>query len=77
MGLEEWARYGYAQGFCSPPVCCTCDGVPSTEQEDEDFEELGHRCIHIIRLYVSDEEKADVEVNSPAAVWRAKNRGWA
>ena len=76
MDFEEWARYGYAQGFCSPPVCSTCDGVPTSELEEEEFEEFGDRCIHVIRLYASDEEKEAVELNHPPAVWRASNRGW-
>ena len=77
MDFEEWARYGYTRGFCSPPVCSTCDGVPTSELEEDEFEEFGERCIHVIRLYASEEEKAAVELNSPAAVWRASNRGWS
>lgn len=76
MDFDAWVRYGYEQGFCSPPVCSTCDDVPTSELEDDAYEELGGRCVHIIRLYSSDHEKEAVELNSPAAVWRASNRGW-
>lgn len=44
MDFEEWARYGWEQGWCGPPVCCVCDGVPVSDAEVSD-----ERCVHIIR----------------------------
>lgn len=72
--FEEWLRYGYAQGFCSPAVCSTHDGTPSTEAEDAEWEDGGDPCIHVLRLYESELHKKQVERNSPPAVWRATNR---
>ena len=35
MGFDEWAMYGYQQGFCTPPVCINHDYLPTTATEDE------------------------------------------
>ena len=39
MRFDEWLQYGYEQGFCSPPVCASHDGIPSSLVEDEEWEE--------------------------------------
>lgn len=71
MDFEEWARYGWEQGWCGPPVCCVCDGVPVSDAEVSD-----ERCVHIIRLYESPEDAAAVAVDHAPTGWRASNRGW-
>ena len=71
--FDEWVKFGWEKGWCSPPVCSDCDGVPMSEEEETD--ELGV-CAHVIRLYESEIHKRAVEKNSPPAVWRASNRGW-
>lgn len=74
--FEAWLRFGFERGWCSPPVCETHDGVPTSEAEDEDVWDGGDPCIHVIRLYESELQKFQVEKNSAPAVWRASNRGW-
>ena len=41
MDGNHWLAYGIEQGFCGPPVCTTHDGIPSTREEDEVWEEFG------------------------------------
>lgn len=76
MDLEEWLEYGYAQGWCGPTVCEPHDGLPTSEEEDADYENGGDPCIHIIRLYEDKGVKNAVEQNHAPSVWRASNRGY-
>ena len=76
MDFDTWARVGYENGWCSPPMCYTHDGLPVTAGEDEDMNEGHDPCIHIVRLYESVEQKKSCEAMNPAAVWRATNQGW-
>lgn len=43
-----------ALGWCSPVVCSTHDGVPLTEEEDEEFIEGHDPCAFVIRIYDED-----------------------
>lgn len=64
--MHEWLRYGIDRGWCSPPVCSTHDGIPTTLEEDEADEP----CVFVIRCYRDDDHRGEVEANSPAAVQR-------
>lgn len=75
MNQQEWLEYGYKQGFVSPPVCYTHDGLPTTEAEDVEFEETDP-CINILRVYEDADQKKAVEANHEPSVWRATNQGW-
>lgn len=75
MTFDEWVRFGFEQGWVSPPVCETHDGVPMSEAENEAFES-DDPCIHVIRLYENSEHKAAVEAAHGPSVWRATNQGW-
>ena len=72
--FEEWLRIGVENGWCGPSVCYTHDGLPTSEAEDNEFEE-SDPCIHVIRLYEDEGTKLGVEANHPPSVWRATNRG--
>ena len=50
MTQDEWLKIGIEEGFCSPPLCSTHDGMPMTEEEDADFEDGGDPCIPAVRL---------------------------
>jgi hypothetical protein len=67
--FNEWLKTGLEQGWMTPPLCYTHDGLPTTAQEDELFAE-GDPCIHIMRLYANPQEKADCEENFSPAIWR-------
>jgi hypothetical protein len=69
MDYNEWLKHGMDNGWCGPAVCYTHDGLPTSEQEDEEYEE-SDPCIHIIRLYESPEEKAAIEFNHSPSLWR-------
>lgn len=54
MTFEEWLTYGHDQGWISHPTCATHNGVPSTEDEEIDWE-LGYDpCQHVVRLWPQD-----------------------
>jgi hypothetical protein len=76
MTFDEWIKFGYDMGYCSPPVCSTHDGVPSTALEDEIWEQGDDACLHVVRLYNGIEEKKSVEANFSPTVWRAEELGW-
>lgn len=74
MDFEEWLKLGIENAWCGPAVCFTHDGLPTTQAEDEEFDN-GDPCIHVIRLYDDPTQKTAVEENHSPSVWRATNRG--
>ena len=71
---DEWIEIGVKMGWCSPPICDPHDGMPLSEEEATEYEEGSDPCIHILRLYYSDEHRKEVESYSSQAVWR--KAGW-
>lgn len=67
--FDAWMQYGIDQGWSGPAVCSTHDGIPTSEAEDEEFEE-GDPCVHIIRLYESRDVRDAVEANHSPSNWR-------
>ena len=76
MTFEEWAQYGYDQGWCGPPVCYTHDDFPATSQEHDELYEGDEPCMQMIRLYDTDEQRRQIEDIHAASMWRASNLGW-
>ena len=74
MTFEEWFQYGLEHSFCGPPVCPDHDGIPTTEEEDEWWNENGEICISVVRLYADDLERMLVEQNHSPSLWRRS--GW-
>lgn len=74
MDQTEWLRMGIQNGWCSPPVCATHDGLPETVDEALAFEEGSDPCIHVIRPYESDEVRKAVEDFHAPSGWR--KAGW-
>lgn len=70
ISFALWRDIGLINGFISPPVCYTHDGLPTSAEEDEMFEDGDDPCIHIIRLYESVEHKQAIEENHSPSVWR-------
>lgn len=70
MTQHECIATGIANGWCSPPICITHDGFPTTEAEDLNEDEGFDHCLHLIRPYRDEEEKQAVERNCSAAVFR-------
>lgn len=75
MNFEEWLQFGINQGWCGPTICYTHDGIPTSEAEDNEFEE-GDPCIHILRLYEDYNQKVAIQQNHAPSVWRATNAGY-
>jgi hypothetical protein len=76
MTFDEWLQYGLTQGWCGPSICETHDGMPMTIEEEDAYEGGEDPCIHILRLYDSQLEKAEVEKNHSPSIWRATNSGY-
>lgn len=74
--FDEWLQNGITNGWVGPTVCYTHDGLPTSEEEDAEFEE-SDPCIHILRLYEDPTVKTAVEENHAPSVWRATNSGFA
>lgn len=70
MSFDAWLEFGLDQGFCGPPVCSTHDGLPTTAKEDNEFEDGSDPCIHVLRLYDTQETGQAVEENHSPSVWR-------
>lgn len=75
MTMDAWLEFGYRNGYCTPPVCYTHDGLPTSVFEDTEFEE-GDPCVYVIRLFEDKDEKRAVEANHTPSVWRAINLDW-
>jgi hypothetical protein len=69
MTRDEWLKQGIELGFCSPAICYTHDGLPTTDTEDLEMES-DDVCITIIRPYKDADEQKSVESNFSPAVWR-------
>jgi len=69
MDYQEWIQIGIKNNWCGPAVCYTHDGLPTSNEEDEEWEE-SDPCIHIIRLYENESVKKSVEENHSPSVWR-------
>lgn len=69
MNYDEWVQIGIKNNWCGPAVCYTHDGLPTSVQEEDEWEE-GDPCIHIIRLYETPDVKREVEENHSPSIWR-------
>ena len=69
MAFDHWMKYGIEQGFCGPPVCSTHDGIPTSQEEDLEWD-FSDPCIHVIRPYTGEGHKESVEDNHYPSVWR-------
>ena len=74
MNRTDWLKYGIQEGYCSPPVCSTHDGLPTTMAEDQAFGDGGDPCIHVVRPYEDETVRREVEAYSSPAIWRKV--GW-
>jgi hypothetical protein len=69
MTFDEWLKFGIENDWVGPSVCYTHDGLPTSEIEDEEWQE-NDPCIHVLRLYESVEAKQAIEANHSPSVWR-------
>lgn len=64
LGFDQWLEIGIRQGFCTPPICETHEGLPLSVSEEIDWESGDDPCIHIMRLYADKEQGNSVELNN-------------
>lgn len=50
----HWLNHGVANGWCSEPACGTHDGIPSTPEEQEAWDDGLDPCEHVLRLWPED-----------------------
>lgn len=74
MNFDEWMRIGIENRWCGPAVCYTHDGLPTSSQEDDEFEDGNDPCLHIIRLYEDEQHAAAIEDSHSPSVWRNSYR---
>lgn len=75
ISFDAWLEAGVANGFVGVPVCSTHDGIPTSADEDAQFEDGEDICLHVLRLYSSPEHRSEVEDNHSPSVWRRTNQG--
>jgi hypothetical protein len=49
---HEWFAYGVEQGWISDAVCATHDGLPSTDDENDEWEAGWDPCVPAVRLWI-------------------------
>jgi hypothetical protein len=72
--FNEWLANGINEGWCGPPICHTHDGLPTTPEEDQAWEDGDDPCTHILRLYENETQKNTIENNHSPSTWR--KTGW-
>lgn len=73
--FDEWMEFGVRQGWATAPVCYVHDGLPMTDQEEQDFFD-DEPCIHIVRLCETKEQQQAIEHDHSPSAWRRSNRNW-
>lgn len=51
MTFEEWLLVGITEGWVSPPVCTTHEGLPTMPEEDEAWEDGWDPCMFGLRIW--------------------------
>lgn len=76
MTRDEWLQLGFEKGFCSGPVCLTCDSFPTSAEEDRQEASEVPPCMYMVRLYNDEDHRKAVEANHAPSVWRGTNESW-
>ena len=71
MNITQWIKYGVEKGYCTQSYCSTHDGEPTTEAEDESWDEGADPCAYCVRLIESPEMKIELEKNS-SGTWMTR-----
>lgn len=73
MTFEEWHQIGITNNWCGPTICYTHDGLPTTADEDQQFDDGDDPCMHILRLYPEPEYRVLIEDNHSPSIWRNRS----
>ena len=55
MTVNEWLQTGINNKWIGPAICATHDGIPSSPQEEQQWENGQDPCQHILRLYENEQ----------------------
>lgn len=61
--FDDWLLLGIENGWISRPVCSTHDGLPTTNEEDLEWDDGGDPCVYAVRLFSSQDERQAVYEN--------------
>ncbi len=75
LTYEKWLQIGMEQGWCGPEMCESHHGIPLSESEHQEILLGLDPCILLVRLYMDEEHRNDVERYHEASDWRNVN-GW-
>ncbi|NBT76274.1 MAG: hypothetical protein EBT15_09975 [Betaproteobacteria bacterium] len=65
MTFGEWLEIGERNGFCTGVHCYFHDTLPLTASEDEEIDDGGDPCIHVIRVIDDPVLRQQIKENSP------------
>ena len=69
MTFDEWMQIGIEQKWVLPATCFSHDGVPTSEEEDKQFEKGFDPCIHVVRV-CDPVDWLDIYNNTASMGWR-------
>lgn len=52
--FASWLKIGMERGWVSGPVCATHEGLPSTDEEDAEWDAGFDPCVGALRIYPQD-----------------------
>lgn len=55
MPFAQWLDYGVRNSYCSDQFCSTHDVAPMHQTEEDEWEEGGDPCMHVVRLGCIDD----------------------
>lgn len=67
--FEEWLKIGIENEWVIPPVCYSHDGIPTSADEQQQFEIGFDPCVHIMRVCDPDDWQ-DIYDNTTSMQWR-------
>lgn len=70
INFEDWLIIGVQNNWIGPPICYTHDGLPTSADEDRQYDDGDDPCLHILRLYQDEVARLTIEDNHPPSVWR-------
>ena len=69
MNINEWLQTGINNKWIGPPTCATHDGIPSSNQETQQWDNGQDPCQHILRLYPDPQTADTINQNHHPHQW--------
>ena len=74
LDFNQWLAIGLHNNWIGPPICYTHDGLPTSQLEDQQYDDGQDPCLHILRLYENDVHRITIEDNHSPSIWRQAAR---